>query len=212
MNLVKNAIKFTFNGTILIKIGYDSQNQMLRGQVIDTGVGIAHEDLPKLFNRFGKLLRTAEMNHDGIGLGLSITKTIVEKSGGEIFLSSPGLGKGTQVTFSMKVQEVSDEIDEEDWKTKSSYEPVNFEKKLEEEEKEGFFLLREPKHQAQSSRLIKEEKAEKELHVIRESQSKREEGKVELNEVQFVLNESSQADMKSLVSSPDFMKRYFSTP
>ena len=74
MNLVKNAIKFTFNGTILIKLGYDSQKKMLKGQISDTGVGIANEDLPKLFNRFGKLLRTAEMNHDGIGLGLSITK------------------------------------------------------------------------------------------------------------------------------------------
>ena len=42
--------------------------------VKDTGAGIAQEDIPKLFNRFGKLHRTAEMNHEGIGLGLTIVK------------------------------------------------------------------------------------------------------------------------------------------
>lgn len=44
----------------------------------DTGVGIDPEDLPNLFTRFGKLTRTAEMNNEGIGLGLTIIKQIVE--------------------------------------------------------------------------------------------------------------------------------------
>ena len=52
--------------------------------VEDTGAGIAQEDIPKLFNRFGKLHRTAEMNSEGIGLGLTIVKQIIEKSGGTI--------------------------------------------------------------------------------------------------------------------------------
>lgn len=42
--------------------------------VSDSGVGIQAEDIPKLFNRFGKLHRTASMNNDGIGLGLTIVK------------------------------------------------------------------------------------------------------------------------------------------
>ena len=46
----------------------------------DTGVGIAKEDIPKLFTRFGKLHRTAELNSAGIGLGLMIVKQIVESS------------------------------------------------------------------------------------------------------------------------------------
>ena len=107
MNLVKNALKFTANGTIRITVGYDEPNLRLLGRVEDTGVGIAPEDIPKLFTRFGKLLRTAEMNHEGIGLGLSITKSVVEKSGGSIQLSSDGVGKGTTVTFSMCVDEVA---------------------------------------------------------------------------------------------------------
>ena len=55
---------------------------MLIVSVTDTGVGISTEDLPKLFTRFGKLHRSAEMNHEGIGLGLTIVKQIVESSGG----------------------------------------------------------------------------------------------------------------------------------
>ena len=56
--------------------------------VVDTGVGIAHEDLDLLFQRFGKLHRSAKMNHEGIGLGLTVVKEIVEKSGGKIKVHS----------------------------------------------------------------------------------------------------------------------------
>jgi len=52
--------------------------------VIDTGSGIASEDLNRLFSMFGKLHRTADLNHEGIGLGLTIVKQIVEKCGGVI--------------------------------------------------------------------------------------------------------------------------------
>ena len=52
--------------------------------VRDSGVGIDAEDFKKLFTRFGKLHRTAEMNSEGIGLGLTIVKNIIEKSGGQI--------------------------------------------------------------------------------------------------------------------------------
>ena len=67
---------------------------MLIVAVTDTGVGISPEDMPKLFTRFGKLHRSSEMNHDGIGLGLTIVKQIIEQSGGEINVHSDGLGHG----------------------------------------------------------------------------------------------------------------------
>ena len=51
-------------------------------RVRDTGVGIAKEDLPKLFNRFGILARTADMNSEGIGLGLTIVRQIIQKAKG----------------------------------------------------------------------------------------------------------------------------------
>ena len=78
MNLVKNALKFTPSGSIKIKANYDAENDDLIVYVKDTGAGIAQEDFPKLFSRFGKLHRTAEMNHEGIGLGLTIVKQIIE--------------------------------------------------------------------------------------------------------------------------------------
>ena len=70
--------------------------------MVDTGTGIAQEDLGKLFSKFGKLHRTADLNHEGIGLGLTIVKQIVEKSGGRVSVASEGLGKGSTFTFDIK--------------------------------------------------------------------------------------------------------------
>ena len=92
INLVKNAKKFTEKGKIQVKASYSEQKEILVVHVNDTGVGIAADDLPKLFNKFGKLQRNAEMNSEGIGLGLTIVQGIVKSSGGEIVVRSPGLG------------------------------------------------------------------------------------------------------------------------
>ena len=64
-------------------------------KVEDTGVGISQKDFPKLFTRFGKLQRTAKINHEGIGLGLNIVKQIVELCEGLINVHSDGKGKGS---------------------------------------------------------------------------------------------------------------------
>ena len=74
INLVKNALKFTRRGYIRILAGFDERHALLKVQVCDSGCGIAKEEIPKLCNKFGKLFRTAEMNHEGIGLGLMISK------------------------------------------------------------------------------------------------------------------------------------------
>ena len=79
---------------------------MLIVYVIDTGSGIAEEDFTKLFTRFGKLHRTAHQNHEGIGLGLTIVKQIVEASGGDICFHSDGPGLGSTFCFSMIQTEV----------------------------------------------------------------------------------------------------------
>ena len=74
INLVKNAIKFTNRGQIDIKACYRYDLKSIVVHIADTGAGIASEDIPKLFSRFGKLQRTAALNSDGIGLGLTIVK------------------------------------------------------------------------------------------------------------------------------------------
>ena len=73
MNLVRNALKFTEQGFIYLAVSYSHwPENLLTIEVKDSGVGIAPEEMPKLFTRFGKLLRTASINHEGIGLGLNI--------------------------------------------------------------------------------------------------------------------------------------------
>ena len=93
MNLLKNAIKFTQEGAIEIKASYRrAPENLLIINITDTGVGIAEEDFPMLFNRFGKLQRTADINNTGIGLGLFIVKSIVESCGGQVGIESAGIG------------------------------------------------------------------------------------------------------------------------
>ena len=112
MNLMKNAMKFTSNGKIKIRARYEGQpSQMLVVKVIDTGSGIAPEDMAALFSRFGKLLRTAAMNSEGIGLGLMIVKQIVESASGHVKVFSEGEGKGSTFSFSMLMPSASLEHD-----------------------------------------------------------------------------------------------------
>ena len=59
INLIKNALKFTCEGSIEIKTEYREDLSLLVVHVIDTGAGIIREDFPKIFTRFGKLHRTA---------------------------------------------------------------------------------------------------------------------------------------------------------
>ena len=80
INLIKNALKFTKKGWIKIIVAYDYNEKMLKVHIFDSGKGIKQEELNKLFTKFGKLRRTAEMNSEGIGLGLMICKELVSKN------------------------------------------------------------------------------------------------------------------------------------
>jgi len=60
--------------------------------------------MPSLFTRFGKLLRTASINHEGIGLGLNIVKQIVDSYEGEISVFSDGPGQGSTFRVEIKMQ------------------------------------------------------------------------------------------------------------
>jgi len=92
INLVDNAIKFTKIGGITIKIaGKSSQAEIC---VEDTGIGIDPQEMPKLFQKFHRGTSVKTFTYEGSGLGLYITKLIVEAHGGEIKASSE-LGKGS---------------------------------------------------------------------------------------------------------------------
>ena len=107
INLIKNAFKFTRReDSISVLASYEPNSEMLTVDVADTGIGIAAEDFPKLFERFGKLHRTAQMNSEGIGLGLTIVKAIALLSGGSIDVFSEGVDKGSCFTLRMKMSQV----------------------------------------------------------------------------------------------------------
>lgn len=77
-------MKFTNKGGIRIKASYNPIEQELVIHVVDSGAGIEKEDIEKLFSRFGKLQRTAAINSDGVGLGLTIVKQVVDANNGQI--------------------------------------------------------------------------------------------------------------------------------
>ena len=97
-NLIGNAMKFTEKGTIEISCAQKEKEVMCA--VADTGVGLAKDDLPKVFNKFQQFGRVAGAGEKGTGLGLSIAKSIVEMHEGKISVDSK-LGVGTKFTFTI---------------------------------------------------------------------------------------------------------------
>ncbi len=100
-NLIDNAIKYTPpGGEATVELTRDPDGGA-RLVVSDTGLGIAPEDLPRVFNRFFRADRARQRNDArGTGLGLSICQSIVEAHGGEIHCQST-LGAGTRMTVTL---------------------------------------------------------------------------------------------------------------
>ena len=86
---------------------------MFKASVVDNGKGIRPEDKAKLFNQFGKLMRTASMNNEGIGMGLMICRNLVHLNSGTITVHSEGEDKGSIFTFTMKMQLPDDSSSED---------------------------------------------------------------------------------------------------
>lgn len=92
-NLIGNAVKFTFSGEVSVDLKYEDLTQVITGIVRDTEVGMKREDLTKLFKFFGKISSTKDINKSGMGLGLTISKMIIEQFGGDIDVETrEGLG------------------------------------------------------------------------------------------------------------------------
>lgn len=102
INLIGNAIKFTNEGSIEIRIAFIDFNEKseqhgymgaIDCSVIDTGIGISEQDQKRLFEVFTQVDSSATRKYDGVGLGLAITKRLCEILGGSIKLNSePGVG------------------------------------------------------------------------------------------------------------------------
>jgi two-component system sensor histidine kinase VicK len=97
LNLVDNATKYSLNGqTIELRSAMSGDEIML--EVVDHGPGIPEQDLPLVFERFYRVDKARTRGQGGAGLGLAITKSIIEAHGGRIEVSSV-LQEGTQVRF-----------------------------------------------------------------------------------------------------------------
>jgi PAS domain S-box-containing protein len=100
INLVGNAIKFTETGGVLVIVAVAGTEEMplIRFSVEDTGPGLAREDLERIFEEFEQADGTSTRRHGGAGLGLAISKRIVESLGGTISVSSEP-DKGSEFVF-----------------------------------------------------------------------------------------------------------------
>jgi len=104
INLLSNAIKFTERGRIALRISY--RNQVARFEIEDTGIGIAKQDIERIFQPFERAHSSHPHAASGTGLGLTITKLLVETMGGEISVKST-LGKGSTFTVKLLLSEVA---------------------------------------------------------------------------------------------------------
>ncbi|MBS2013771.1 MAG: response regulator [Deltaproteobacteria bacterium] len=113
LNLLSNAFKFTFEGTVRVSVSEEEERVVLR--VSDTGVGIAPENVPHVFDRFHRIEGARSRTHEGTGIGLALVRDLVQLHGGAIAVAStPGEGTTFTVTLPfgrdhLPAEHVSDE-------------------------------------------------------------------------------------------------------
>ncbi len=105
-NLLSNACKFTPSGGLIsINVVVDASEGQAVLTIEDTGVGIAQDQLPRIFDLFTQVDATMERSQGGLGIGLTLVKTLVEMHGGEVEAESEGIGRGS--TFRVRLPVIS---------------------------------------------------------------------------------------------------------
>lgn len=104
LNLIGNCLKFTYPGGI-VTINFFTDGKVIEVSVSDNGLGISPDDLSKLFHKFARLDNSyvSISTSGGTGLGLYISKSLIELMHGKIWANSEGIDKGTTFTFSLPV-------------------------------------------------------------------------------------------------------------
>lgn len=102
-NLLSNAIKYSDSGQIDVNLQVDEKKSEAIVSVKDTGIGIPSEDLNMLFSKF-KQLKSSDRSRKGTGLGLVVSKGIVESHGGKIWAESAGENLGSTFYFSLPIK------------------------------------------------------------------------------------------------------------
>ncbi|MGE5836997.1 MAG: ATP-binding protein [Acidobacteriota bacterium] len=99
LNLLSNALKFTFDGQITVRLRETADAAELR--VIDTGVGISAADLPRVFERFHRLKHARARTQEGTGIGLALVQELARLHGGGVTVASEE-GRGTTFTVTIR--------------------------------------------------------------------------------------------------------------
>lgn len=108
INIVSNAIKYTPDGgSIEIVSGIMIKDAFIK--VIDNGIGIPKENIPRLFERFYRVDKARSRDTGGTGLGLAISKQLADNLGGEITINSD-VGKGTEVLITLPVSDTGNDL------------------------------------------------------------------------------------------------------
>jgi CheY-like chemotaxis protein/PAS domain-containing protein len=110
-NLLTNALKFTPDGGRVI-IRFEANEKIARISVQDNGQGISPESLPTIFRQFAQGDEKTTRDRSGLGLGLTIVKTLVEKHGGKIKAESLGLGHGSTFTVTLPLIQAENKKEE----------------------------------------------------------------------------------------------------
>ncbi len=110
VNLLSNAVKFTDAGGEVTLRAWCQTDSGHVFQIIDTGIGIAPEDIPKALSRFGQIDGVLNRQYEGTGLGLALTKALVELHGGVLDLQSE-VGVGTTVTVRFPAERIVASLD-----------------------------------------------------------------------------------------------------
>lgn len=110
LNLIGNAITFTQQGQVLVRISQtpeESVRGLIRISIADSGIGIPHDRLETIFQRFTQVDPTASRQYGGVGLGLPICKRLIELMGGEIRVESE-VGRWSSFTFTARLDVVKE--------------------------------------------------------------------------------------------------------
>ncbi len=105
-NLLKNAVKFTQEGGSIVLRTMNAASSVIRVQISDTGIGIAREHLSSVFNAFDQGGKAITRRFGGLGLGLAITKALLEQHHATIRAESEGTDKGTTFTIELPLASV----------------------------------------------------------------------------------------------------------
>ena len=112
INILSNAVKYTQEGSVTFNMDFEPASDgeiLLKVSIADTGIGIKEEDIEKLFSPYQRIDEQRNKKVEGTGLGMSITKSLLEKMGSSLAVSSV-YGEGSTFSFEIRQKVLNDEV------------------------------------------------------------------------------------------------------